>query len=237
MKKELGAENFFAEFFSDNINDFSWANLQASLVKESHAAPATEKEVHRKQADELEAQERRQAAGSSGVGTSTVPFALTPSAASKVDDLKAGKAQSVQLFLDPATEAIELHSAPSATAASLGSTITGDKPLYVLFSLDHAGAKHLVLVYYCPEKAPVRHKMLASTGKAALLRGLSDRGYPVVKSIEVSEGNEVNENDLRAEVESATATVTAGDAPSVTRVSRPTRPGKGGARLNTATKN
>jgi hypothetical protein len=45
-------------------------------------------------------------------------------------------------------------------SGDVSSRLSGDRPLYLLVKVEN----HLVLVYYCPEKAPVRAKMVASTG-------------------------------------------------------------------------
>eukprot|EP00162_Nutomonas_longa_P012342 comp21045_c0_seq1/m.44211 comp21045_c0_seq1/g.44211 ORF comp21045_c0_seq1/g.44211 comp21045_c0_seq1/m.44211 type:complete len:343 (+) comp21045_c0_seq1:27-1055(+) len=233
LKKELGGEHFFSEFFADAAADLSWAALQAHLTKVAYSAPVTEKELHKKRADELEAQERNRAAGA-GMSSGSVPFQLTTAANGAVADLKSGKAANVQLFLDPATESFDLAGTPSTPLSSIGSALKGDRPLYHLVLVPLEGAKHLVFIYFCPESAPVKHKMLASTGKATLIKLLASLDLNVVKSLECRESADISENDIIAELESALGTSSqSADSPSIgaSRIARPSRPGKGGARL------
>eukprot|EP00276_Gloeochaete_wittrockiana_P013242 CAMPEP_0184372880 /NCGR_PEP_ID=MMETSP1089-20130417/164180_1 /TAXON_ID=38269 ORGANISM="Gloeochaete wittrockiana, Strain SAG46.84" /NCGR_SAMPLE_ID=MMETSP1089 /ASSEMBLY_ACC=CAM_ASM_000445 /LENGTH=224 /DNA_ID=CAMNT_0026715755 /DNA_START=85 /DNA_END=759 /DNA_ORIENTATION=- len=110
-------------------------------------------------------------------------------------------------------------------------------PRFIFYAYEHRRTGHNIitnlLIFYCPDAAPVRLRMLHSTTKAAVLAAAKEAGLDVAKRIEVRASIEVTESIILEELyptlkASSAAAVIGGSGPSFPK---PAAPGRGPKRL------
>ena len=106
---------------------------------------------------------KRAAAGGAQAGVA-VAFSLKPEARDALSALAKGEKSWVSLAVNTDDETIEFVDGFAELAADQWpSKLPEDKPLYIFIKAGDS----LAMVYYCPDTAPIKQKMLGSTVKAS----------------------------------------------------------------------
>jgi len=158
----------------------------------------------------------------------SVRFPMSNSALEKLKVLPSGSVNLIQLKVDPVKETIELGDSKSIDIDGLQSYIPDNEPRFFLyrFTHDHEGEHFdsIVFIYSCPEKSPVKLKMLYSTVKAVAIGSAESLGLTIAKKVEITEANEISEEMLLELIHPPS------EAKKQT-FSKPTRPGQGRPRM------
>ena len=109
-------------------------------------------------------------------------------------------------------------------AAGVSARMPADEPRFVAMTKDDGSP---AFVLWCPDSAPPRLRMMYSTAKATLLELTEARGIKFATSLQAHSPSDLAD-DLAASAEpkAAAATLTEGGG-----FARPSRPGRGRARL------
>ena len=161
LKQSLGA-GFFASHrdYSAFDSDLSGEALLAAETK-SDEAPLTD-------AERLENEERTRPAFSRCAGMASVPFELSAEASTALQGLSTGL---VEVVLG-ANETLELAQSTEETSRIRDALSALDAPRFVVVK---RGAK-AVLVFYCPDSAPIKQKMTYSTAKQTFSGLVAEKG-------------------------------------------------------------
>ena len=162
LKQSLGA-GFFASHrdYSAFDSDLSGASLLAAETKSNDDAALTDME-------RLENEERTRPAFSRCAGMASVPFELSAEASSALEGLSTGL---VEVVLG-ANETLELAQSTEETSRIRDALSALDAPRFVVVK---RGAK-AVLVFYCPDSAPIKQKMTYSTAKQTFSGLVAEKG-------------------------------------------------------------
>ena len=161
LKQSLGA-GFFASHrdFSAFDSDLSGAALLAAETKSDDAA-LTDME-------RLENEERTRPAFSRCAGMASVPFELSEEASTALQGLSTGL---VEVVLG-ANETLELAQSTEETARIRDALSALDAPRFVVVKR----SEKAVLVFYCPDSAPIKQKMTYSTAKQTFSALVAEKG-------------------------------------------------------------
>ena len=230
LKRALGLDSFSVDIFA---SDPSELELQSYLAARAAADSGANQAMTA--AEVLKREERYAEVDSGGKrsGVHAVAFAPTDDAKAALEKCEAGGA--VVLAVDTKHERIVLqgagsHGSLSAVAADVGSR--PDAAAFVFYRWQHA--KHAdgevaVLISFTPDSAPVKTKMLMATVKPAVVAAgaVNAKLATLARSFEVQEANEIDEEQFLAELYPEAKPVVAKAA-----FKKPSRPGRGGRRLN-----
>jgi len=224
VKRQLGASYFRDDIHGTTPDDFTYeAYLDFEKKKTSFDHPLTSTELQTRAEKTLEVD-----LGSTREYVHSVQFPISPAAVEKLKLLNAGSLNLVQLKVDPTKETIELADAKTTDISGVQRSIPDNEPRFSLFrySHEHEGEHYdsVVFVYSCTNNSPVKLKMLYSTVKAVANSTCENVGLKIDKRIEVSEGSEFTA-DLLVE------TLHPPMENKKQAFSKPSRPGKGNARL------
>jgi len=225
LKRELGLTYFSDELHGSSPDDITWALFQQhDKKKASIDAPLTLSEQSRNATATMEVD-----MGHTREYVHSVLFPMSTEAVSALKNLASNNV--VQLRVDTEKETIELLKSFSAgSVQSVADQLPSDQPCFVFFQFEHEHegqtVRPNVFIYSCPNGAKIKAKMLHSTVKSAAIDAAQGQGVAVEKKIEVSEPDELNEDELLAELHPPTREVsTKGD------FNRPSRPGRGRPRM------
>eukprot|EP00013_Stygamoeba_regulata_P029181 CAMPEP_0177660808 /NCGR_PEP_ID=MMETSP0447-20121125/18270_1 /TAXON_ID=0 /ORGANISM="Stygamoeba regulata, Strain BSH-02190019" /LENGTH=335 /DNA_ID=CAMNT_0019165963 /DNA_START=44 /DNA_END=1054 /DNA_ORIENTATION=- len=225
LKKQLGSSYFADDLHGTTKADLSWESYQAHINSKTSAAPLTSGEALHQKAASLAIDP-----GHTREYVHSVKFPMSRAAFDEVRKLGSGDPSTnfVQLLVDPAKETIELACSKKLIVSELASAVPSNEPRFSLFSYDHVWEgqqqKNIVFIYSCTNHSPVKLKMLYSTVKAPAIQGAEEAGVEKMTRIEVQEPEELNEALLNESIHPKVEE-------KVQRITRPTRPGKGAARL------
>jgi twinfilin-like protein len=91
---------------------------------------------------------------------------------------------------------------PKGEGVKLGETgdslddIPKSLPRYVAVHYTNKGEDKYFFIYYCPDTAPPREKMMTSTCKASFLKGCKDLGLEFEKNFDIRDEDEFNDEHL-----------------------------------------
>ena len=162
LKQSLGA-GFFASHrdYSAFDSDLSGASLLAAETKSNDDAALTDME-------RLENEERTRPAFSRCAGMASVPFELSAEASSALEGLSSGL---VEVVLGE-NETLELAQSTEETARIRDALSALDAPRFVVVKR----SEKAVLVFYCPDSAPIKQKMTYSTAKQTFSGLVAEKG-------------------------------------------------------------
>jgi twinfilin-like protein len=231
LKQQLGASYFVDEVFGDQASDFSAQGYKQHVESKKVEAPLTERE----QLKQMENESGEIYSGGASTYVHGVAFPVDQGASSAVKQLISGQVQYIQIAIDCDQERIICPKTEGTmTFDKLRSEIPLDEPRFHFFAYkhDHQGASvtSFVYVYSCPDgsngskSAPVRMRMLYSSSKANVAEVVKAAGGQIDARLEVNTGSELNEEELLS-------TLHPQKAEQAKNFARPSRPGKGGARL------
>jgi len=231
LKQQLGANYFTDEVFGDNANDFSAEGYKNHIESKRVEAPLTERE----QIKQMEIENGEIYSGGTSTYVHGVAFPVEASASNAVKQLISGKIKYVQIAIDCDNEKIICSKTEnSMTLDGLRKQIPLDEPRFHFFAYthDHEGSSvtSFVYLYSCPDgsngskSAPVKMRMLYSSSKANVGEIVKAAGGQIDAKLEINTGDEINEEELLN-------TLHPQKVEQSKNFSKPSRPGKGGARL------
>jgi len=229
LKRQLGKNYFAYDFYGSAPEDFTWEAFQESLKKPQGTAPLTADEVQRSSMAGAEIDP-----GHTREYVHSVKFPLSIAAQNALRNLTPAQ-NYAQISVDTVKETVELVEARQLSASDIASRLPSNEPRFVFFRWSHthnggAGPVRLesnVFIYWCPETAPIKAKMLYSTVKSVVAGAAEDAGVTFEKAgkLEASELEDVTEEAIREALHP-----TAEDGQKA--FARPRGPGRGPARLN-----
>merc|ERR1712137_134323 len=225
LKRELGMTYFSDEFHGSAPEDITWdLYSQHDRKKGAQDAPLTQAEMTRSAEVEMEFDP-----GHSREYVHSVAFPMSPAAVNALKSLSSKNV--VQLRIDTEKETIELRDSFSASQIEdIRSKIPDQEPCFTFFRFvhQHEGSEQapVIFIYSCTDGAKVKARMLYSTVKAAAIEAANGLGVSVEKKMEISEADDLSNSELLTELHPPAREITTKAA-----FSRPSRPGRGRARV------
>jgi len=204
LKSGLGSDRFVQDYPVTTKDEVSLADWSASLKGVGQEALYTPEERQYQ-----ETRHEHSAGTSEGKVTAIVgvPIKVADGALAALKSIKSGQAKTVELIIDPSTET--LGNSP-ANNTPLGSLKYPEKePRFFVHSFAH---KHegenvttLLFIYYCPNNAVPKLKMLYSTCKAHILKIFESLAITEYHNLEANEPSELTEELVLADIHPAAA--------------------------------
>mmetsp|Transcript_3326 Transcript_3326/g.7841 ORF Transcript_3326/g.7841 Transcript_3326/m.7841 type:complete len:341 (-) Transcript_3326:71-1093(-) len=221
LKRDLGYSCFKGEMHASDMEEVSYERYQQQVLVSDTDRLSLMSEKERMLAKELNTHVDTGISKSSYVHSVQLP--LTPEAESAIKAFVAKSANFVRLKADTAKEVIDLDDSQTLQggfARFKGLVCVGEEPRYCLYSHEAEGAASpvTVFVFFCPEGAKVREKMLYSTAKAACIGLAEQLGVTVDKKLEVRDSSDLTEAELQPSEPAAAE-------PAAPAISRPRGPG------------
>lgn len=136
-------------------------------------------------------------------GFHSVTYPLTEDAMKAVDSLRAQEVNWVQLSIDESKQSITSVASKQVPTSSMGQHLDKVNPQFYIITFQSS----TVLVYCCPENAPLKSRMVYSTCKASLADTLKGMGVTLVKKYDIRSAEELNEADLRERIREKSSTM------------------------------
>jgi len=223
LKRVLGQGFFQADYPANEKHDLQYGHFLASRSKRE-GAPLTESEILRKEED---AMEKDKSIRSNAMGI--VLFQTSNQLNEALALFVSGQINWIEMFINMEDESVGLE---LATQVDLSQSVVdyvpeSDPRFFIVRQINSIdGSNNNIFIYYCPEHVAVRKKMTYSTCKATILALTEQSGISFQKTLEIRD----REDFAATFAEETTESVT--DSPSVSvGHAKPTRPGKGRARL------
>lgn len=211
LKTKLGSSFFAGEFYCNDKADLTFANFTYALEgssMEQLESVMTEKEKL------LKEEGMTATAASAAGGMSVVPFKFKPELDAAMTKFSNNEVNAVEIAVNGKTEKCHLGKLPGDATLSL---LEKNFPKQPRFFCLNFGRK--VFVFYCPDEAKVRTKMLMATCKSAVIQQAFEKHkIEFEKQVEVREFSEIPCN-----FEAAKAPSDAAAAVNVTKAKRKTR--------------
>jgi len=205
FKRQLGLSYFNGELYGSTPEELNYDSFKANQEKGKTEGPLTDKEIQHKLSITAIIDP-----GVSKEYVHSVKFPVSIEAQDKLKALTSHSINFVQLLFDVNKETVELGVAKNVTLETIKSEFPPDEPRFTLFNYQHTfeNTPHnsTVFIYYCPDSAKVKLKMLYSTVKAVVTGAAEDLGLKIEKKLEITESGEVNEKYLNSELHQAVST-------------------------------
>jgi len=235
LKQQLGSNYFIDEVFGTVSKDFSVEGYRHHVTSKKTEAPLTEQEQIRSQ--ELGSGEIH--TGGSTTYVHGVAFPVENSANQAITQLLSGAHNYVQIAIDCDAEKVILDHKGNVDLEGLKQEIHKSEPRFHFYKWthDHDGesVSSTVFLFSCPDgskgtkSAPVKMRMLYSSSKANVSEIIKANGGEINARFEINAEEDISEEEIRLilhpKQEEKKATF-----------NRPSRPGKGGARMTRPTK-
>lgn len=211
LKTKLGSSFFCGEFYCNDKADLTFANFSYAL--EGSSLEVLESVMTEK--EKLLKEEGMTATSASAAGgMSVVPFKFKPELDAAMTKFANNEANAVEIAVNGKTEKCQLGTLPSDATLSVLEAKFPKKPRFFCLNF---GRK--VFVFYCPDDAKVRTKMLMATCKSAVIQQAFEKHkIEFDKQVEVREFSEIPCN-----FEAAKAPSDAAAAVNVSKAKRKTR--------------
>lgn len=231
LKQQLGMSYFSDEVFGTVPADFSKQGYEQYRIHKKTEAPLTEQE-------NIKLQERAMGEVYSG-GQSTyvhgVAFPVLQEAIDAMKQLVSGSVNYVQIAIDCDNEKIKLdHTKRINSFSDFGNEVPINEPRFHFYAYDHeyegSNQTSYVYIFSCPDgskgtkSAPVRMRMLYSSSKASVGDIITTVGGSIGAKFEINSPDDLTE-------ETVFDTLHPKKEEKAQTFSKPSRPGKGGARL------
>jgi len=200
LKSGLGSDKFVQDYnvtTKDEVSLDDWAGSLKGVGQESLMTP-----------EERQYQETRSehsAGTSEGKVTAIVgvPIKVADSALAALKSIQSGQATTAELIIDPSTETLGVNTAANNTPLS-SIKYPEKEPRFFVHSFAH---KHegqsvttLLFIYYCPNNAVPKLKMLYSTCKAHILKIFESLGIADYHNLEANEAAELTQELVLADI-------------------------------------
>jgi len=231
LKQQLGATYFNDEIFGTVPGDFSKKGYEHHVTSKKMEAPLTEQE-------QIKHQEKTSGeiySGGQSAYVHGVAFPVEDKAIEAMKSLAAGSVNYVQISIDIDKEKILLdHTSNLGGFGDIANEISTSEPRFHFMAYKHQyeGADQIsfVFIYSCPDgskntkSAPVKMRMLYSSSKANVSNLMSAANAQLSAKFEINAPDDVTEEQVFEAIHPKKVEQTKS-------FSKPTRPGKGGARL------
>jgi len=228
LKRIFGDRRIATDYLGTVAEELSLQGYRNHTLSLGAVAPMTEAEKELEQVSKDEAMMRSQMSAMSA----TLPglnLPVTMELQQSLEKFKKGFINYLQIKLDTDREELKLWDCSNISAAEFPGKIPDDEPRYHLFNFNHTHEGEqmfsTVFIYSCPGyNVPVKQRMLYSSTKASFMAGILELGIVIAAKREISDGEEVKENDVYDMVH---------PAKHVSRQNfvKPKAPSKGGRRL------
>jgi hypothetical protein len=199
LKQALGSPKFDPDF---HVSELSELKLSIYLDKFNEALKESTKSMEEKMVAEEAKTSFPSEVKSKAMGMLNIP--IDESAAKAFSDFQNKSINAMILTLDLSSETLHAEGLTNATIDSLVSGLKPDSPCYLLFEWAHEdqGAQKAknIFVFYTPEDAPLKAKMIYSTISQNISQACVALGIEIEKKIQVSEAKEINESEIRIAV-------------------------------------
>ncbi|KAL5271042.1 hypothetical protein ACHWQZ_G001631 [Mnemiopsis leidyi] len=200
LKRIFGDNRIATEFNCTVKEELSLQAYKNHVLSHGSAAPMTEAEKELAQVKKDEAAMRSQMSNNSA----TLPglnLPATQDLLTNLEKFRKGFINYLQIKLDTETEELKLWDCANIKASELSEKVPVEEPRYHLFNFNHEfeGNKmwSVVFIYSCPGySVPVKQRMMYSSTKACFLDSLAKMDIEIAAKQEISEGDEVKENDI-----------------------------------------
>ncbi|MDP2437060.1 MAG: twinfilin-like domain-containing protein [archaeon] len=223
-KKSLGSGYFSEDFHVTDASELKWEEFQSHKQGKYVEAPLTATEVEMRLEKHAEIHH-----GHAHEYVHSVKFPVSQEAFAQLQSMTSSPHKVVFMHVDPVKETIELRGSHTAPLGSLLGLIPQDSPTFCVMRYDHAfnGAQvaSYVFIYSCPERSPIKLKMLHSTVKAPAIAGVEKAGLQVAAKIEIDEASELTAEMLEDAIHPQARQVN-----TKTTFSKPVAAGRGPAR-------
>jgi len=199
LKSGLGSDKFSQDYNVTTKDEISLADFSQSLKGVGQEVLMTPEERQYR-----DTRHEHSAGTSEGKVTAIVgvPIKVADSTLDALKSVKSGKNATVELIIDPATETLGNSGAGNTPLASF--RYPDKEPRYYVHSFAH---KHegqsvttLLFIYYCPNNAVPKLKMLYSTCKAHLLKIFESLQITDFHNLEANEPSELTEALVIADI-------------------------------------
>lgn len=204
LKVGLGSDKFGEDY---NITD----KKECTVAEYNAAAKGVGKDVVMS-ADERMYHETRHehSAGTSEGKVSAIvgiPIKIADATIEALKGIASGSVSSLELVIDAATETLGNAAITNASLSTLKLPEKEPRFFVVAHKYVHDGANKskLLLIYYCPNKAIPKLKMLYSTSKANVIKIFDSLGIKDFHNLEVNEASELAEDVVIADIHPPTA--------------------------------
>jgi len=236
VKQQLGLNFFFDDIFGTVPNDFSKKGYDLHVSSKKMDAPLTEQE----QIKQAEKSSWEIYSGGQSAYVHGVAFPVDNAAIDAIKKLASGSVNYVQIAIDIEKEKIILdHTSSLANFAALGNQISLEEPRFHFYGYQHdyegQQVTSYIFVYSCPDgskntkSAPVKMRMLYSSSKANVCNLMSTSSTNIGAKFEINAADDVTEEAVFEQLHPKAAE-------KAKTFSKPSRPGKGGARITRSEK-
>ena len=204
LKAGLGNDLFGEDY---NISDKAECNLE----EYNAAAKGVGKEVVMSADERMYRDTRHEhSAGTSEGKVSAIvgiPIKIADATIEALKGIASGSVTSLELVIDAATETLGNAPITNATLSTLKLPEKEPRFFVVAHKYLHDGAhkNKLLLIYYCPNKAIPKLKMLYSTSKANVIKIFDTLNIKDFHNLEVNEASELAEDVVVADIHPPTA--------------------------------
>ncbi|CAM9294263.1 unnamed protein product [Laminaria digitata] len=241
LRQGLGLGFFEGDYYANVKDDLRFDSLVASRRGGRGDQLLSDAELLKR---ELNKQERASDTGMKSAAMGVIPFTINPDLKDQLQAFGTGGGDVNWIEMRMDGESIALAGAKTvADSDSLEDLVTEEEPRFILLRREKAK----FLVYSCPEESPVRLKMTYSSSKASVVAAAAEVGTTVDHMVEIRAANEIDEavaHAARDAADQAKGGAGAGGGGGgafggerativspIPAVSRPSRPGRGRARL------
>ncbi|CAM9328785.1 unnamed protein product [Chrysoparadoxa australica] len=220
LKQGLGLGYFTeGEYYASEKSELTWEAFQHSRDDSNQDELLTERERIQKEMNQRD----RGTAANKSTAMGFIPFDLTPELSEQFEAFKKGDVNWIEVCMAGESLSLVLSKLVAANEA-LAPLVSDKEPRFIL--LKRKG--QTIFVYSCPECAPVREKMLYSSSRASAIAATDVAGIKTSKAVEIRESADID--DAICE-DAGAAARQSGNPPSTGSVAKPSRPGRGRARL------
>eukprot|EP00752_Nemacystus_decipiens_P012693 g11245.t1 len=231
IRQGLGLGFFEGEYYANVPSDLTFESLVASRTNGTGDELLSEAELLKR---DLNKQERASDAGMKSSAMGVIPFKVNDDLRAQLQTFGSGEGGLDWIEMRMDGEEIALVDAKDiAGVSSLQDLVNEVEPRFIFLRRDKAK----FLVYSCPEESAVRLKMTYSSSKASVVAAAAEAGVTADHMVEIRAANEIDEAVAHAVRDGKDQSTGGGGvggeriSSPVPVVSRPSRPGRGRARL------
>mmetsp|Transcript_21664 Transcript_21664/g.32257 ORF Transcript_21664/g.32257 Transcript_21664/m.32257 type:complete len:350 (-) Transcript_21664:15-1064(-) len=208
MKETFGNSSLTEDYFISSKKEFNLKDFESSRAKVAHVELLTSQE-----ADKFEAARDEILAMSEGVALTVadIPIKMSKGIVDAIESFKSSQINTVMMLLEKNTQELladtkNVKKKKSAMDDICNICKSQKLPRYVLHRYTHVpptggGTKDAILfVYYCPDDANPRMKMMYSTCKSMVLRIMEEKKVAITNRYEASTEQELTDATVMYEL-------------------------------------
>lgn len=196
LKQGLGDSKFSKEDYA--ISDAS----ECSAAEFKKQMAGSSREISMSSDERMHKETIHQASNVSGESRVSaivgIPIKVADSVIDALNGIKNGAHDTVELIIDPTTETLSNANPDNTRLVDLA--YPQKEPRFFVHNFSHSNggepAKKLLFIYYCPNKAIPKHKMLYSTCKANIIKLFHNLQIEDFHNLEANEPDELSEEEV-----------------------------------------